>query len=213
METPEHIRTQKFVGGNLALDLLNTGSDPADGTPEHDVLRSYSDLVAWSHAAGALTEVEADRLLHAARRHPAAARKALESVRATRIYLYRLFDAIADGHEPSEESVGRLERDEAEALRHARLVARDGTYSWTWEPESGEIDLARPVWQVIHAATTLLTNGPLDRVKACESCRFHFIDESRNRSRRWCSMDDCGTRVKVRRYVERRAARKSEARA
>ena len=54
-------------------------------------------------------------------------------------------------------------------------------------------DLALPLWTVVHAASTLLIDGPLDRVKGCASCRFHFLDESRNRSRRWCSMEDCGT--------------------
>ncbi|WP_431899638.1 CGNR zinc finger domain-containing protein [Micromonospora chalcea] len=34
-----------------------------------------------------------------------------------------------------------------------------------------------------------------------------FIDESKNRSRRWCSMDDCGTAEKIRRYVEVRRIR------
>ncbi len=65
-----------------------------------------------------------------------------------------------------------------------------------------------PLWTVVHAASTLLTDGPLDRVKGCASCRFHFLDESRNRSRRWCSMDDCGTHVKMDRYVARRASRR-----
>jgi predicted RNA-binding Zn ribbon-like protein len=33
-----------------------------------------------------------------------------------------------------------------------------------------------------------------------------FIDKSKNRSRRWCSMEDCGTDQKIRRYLARRAA-------
>jgi predicted RNA-binding Zn ribbon-like protein len=58
---------------------------------------------------------------------------------------------------------------------------------------------------VVHAAVELLTAGRLDRVKGCGTCRFLFLDESRNRSRRWCSMEDCGTAEKIRRYVTRRA--------
>ena len=52
---------------------------------------------------------------------------------------------------------------------------------------------ARPLRPVAHAAVQLLTAGELDRIKVCGGCRFLFIDESKNRSRRWCSMDDCGT--------------------
>jgi predicted RNA-binding Zn ribbon-like protein len=33
-----------------------------------------------------------------------------------------------------------------------------------------------------------------------------FLDRSRNGSRRWCRMADCGTTVKARRLTERRRA-------
>jgi predicted RNA-binding Zn ribbon-like protein len=35
-----------------------------------------------------------------------------------------------------------------------------------------------------------------------------FLDQSKNLSRRWCAMNDCGTHQKIRRYVSRRAAKK-----
>lgn len=43
------------------------------------------------------------------------------------------------------------------------------------------------------------------RVKACASpdCRWGFLDTSRNRSRRWCEMADCGNRAKSRAWRER----------
>jgi predicted RNA-binding Zn ribbon-like protein len=36
-----------------------------------------------------------------------------------------------------------------------------------------------------------------------------FIDRSRNRSRRWCTMDSCGAYAKARRRTERRRAARS----
>ena len=208
METPLHIQQQHVVGGNLALDFLNTQNGPAGGAPEDDVIHDYDDLVAWSHAVGELTDDEADRLLGDSRQHAAAATAVWERAIVTRAYLYDLFHGIATGRTPQRGDVARLEDDEAEALRHGRLVASDGSYRWTWTQADGP-DLGRPLWPVIHAATSLLTSGPLDRVKGCALCRFHFLDESKNRSRRWCSMGDCGTRTKSRRYVERRAATRS----
>jgi predicted RNA-binding Zn ribbon-like protein len=50
----------------------------------------------------------------------------------------------------------------------------------------------------------LLTAGPLDRLKLCGGCRWLFLDRSKNRSRRWCSMEHCGTAAKMRRYTGRR---------
>jgi len=50
-----------------------------------------------------------------------------------------------------------------------------------------------------------LLTGDLRRVKRCPShdCLWLFHDDSKNLSRRWCAMDDCGTLDKVRRYRER----------
>ena len=93
--------------------------------------------------------------------------------------------------------------------RLVSVIQRAGDHGLPGEAVVGEEEA---VTEAIHAAATLLIEGRLDRVKGCASCRFHFLDESKNRSRRWCSMDDCGARTKSRRYVARRAAARSSAR-
>ena len=213
METPDRIRQLRLVGGNLALDLLNTQGGPAGGAPDKGVLHDYPDLVAWSERVGGMDQAEADALVRDARRHPIAAQAAFERMQATRAYLYDLFSSIARGAPAPTGAIRRLEQEEAEALAHGRLDHVDGAYRWTWTGHDEGLDLGRPLWMVVHAAATLLTDGPLDRIKGCASCRFHFVDESKNRSRRWCSMDDCGTQVKMDRYVARRASKRAAARA
>jgi predicted RNA-binding Zn ribbon-like protein len=52
----------------------------------------------------------------------------------------------------------------------------------------------------------LLGEGPLDRMKRCAGCRWLFLDQIKKLSRHWCSMEECGTNAKKRRYVERRRA-------
>jgi predicted RNA-binding Zn ribbon-like protein len=203
METLASFRGQRIVGGNIALDLLNTQNGSAGEAPEDDVLGDYADFLAWASHVGIVGEAEVEQLARRARRSPADAAAVFERARATRGYLYTLFSAAARGREPSGHDLARLQGDEAEALAHARLGRSDGGYSWSW---AGDQSLARPLWPVIHAATALVTDGPLDRVKGCASCRFHFVDESKNRSRRWCSMDDCGAEDKMRKYVARRAS-------
>ena len=159
-----------------------------------------------------LGDSEADRLIRRSLADPAAARAIFDRTLETRAYLYDLFRAIANGRPPAAQDIGRLQRDEAEALAHATLVEGDGEYHWSWADDASNVDLARPLWQVIHAALTLLTEGKVDRIKGCAACRFHFLDESKNRSRRWCSMDDCGAADKMRRYVARRASVRSASR-
>ena len=187
----------------MALDLLNTQNGPAGWPPEDDVLLDYRDLVAWASHVGLVSASEARALRLRARERPTDADTAYERARETRAYLHDLFEAVARGRPPARPDLQRLQDDAAEALSRGRLVPTDGHYGWSWAEDH---DLNRPLWPIIHAALALLTEGPRDRVKGCGSCRFLFVDESRNRSRRWCSMDDCGTEDKMRKYVARRAA-------
>jgi predicted RNA-binding Zn ribbon-like protein len=48
-------------------------------------------------------------------------------------------------------------------------------------------------------------DGTWSRMKACraDDCRWAFYDRSRNRSRAWCSMSECGNRAKARSYRAR----------
>jgi predicted RNA-binding Zn ribbon-like protein len=63
--------------------------------------------------------------------------------------------------------------------------------------------LARDAIQVFEA----LHEG---RIRACDAddCRMVFHDESRTNNRRWCSMEHCGNRAKVRAHRERAAMRR-----
>ncbi|MBL6276108.1 ABATE domain-containing protein [Micromonospora fiedleri] len=203
METPEDVTRMRLVGGNLALDFVNTRSGPPTGAPDDDTLTSYPDLVAWGVYAGALTPAQAAALRRGARADPGGAEATLGQALRTRDDLDEVFRALATGRDPSASALARLRDGEADALRHARLE-RDHTYVWTWRADD---TLARPLRPVVHAAVALLTAGQLDRIKGCGGCRFLFHDESKNRSRRWCSMDDCGTAEKIRRYVTARRSR------
>ena len=86
----------------------------------------------------------------------------------------------------------------AGAVAEGRLTPGD-PYAWDWERPD-------PLWPVAIAAVDLLRSPDrLARVKLCAQCSWLFVDRSRNGSRRWCSMGECGAQVKMRRY---RAARR-----
>lgn len=203
METIDGIARMRLVGGNLSLDFVNTRGGRPTPSAEDEVLHDYDGLVAWGRHVGMLTEAEARRLLRRARREPDEAQRAYQRAVYLRGYLYELFRAVAAGRPPPRRCTAALRGDEAEALGRAQLVRGDGGFRWSWARDD---DLARPLRPVVHAAVALLTAGPLQRVKRCDGCGWLFIDESRNRSRRWCAMEDCGTAEKVRRYLARRAA-------
>lgn len=205
LETATGVERMRIVGGNLAIDFVNTRVGPAGGPPdEDDVLVAYDDLVAWSLHIGATTAPEASALRRRAGHDRTSAGRAYRRAIDLREALDRVFRAIAEGRPPASKSIRALQDAEAESLARAALVQVDGEFVWTWD---GDGSLDRPIRPVVHAAIDLLTTGPLDRVKACGGCSFLFLDESKNRSRRWCSMEDCGTNEKMRRFVARRAGR------
>ena len=50
-----------------------------------------------------------------------------------------------------------------------------------------------------------MLSGEWSRLKVCPAhdCLWAFYDRSRNRSRTWCSMEECGNRAKVKSFRER----------
>ena len=199
-------------GGHLALDFVNTIGGLRDQPPygEDELLESYEDLLVWCVRLGVISDADSRKLGRAAARDQKAARRALRRAHELRELLYATFRPLADGAEPPAELLDKLRDTDRRALANARLApARDGATSamrWTWPPP---LDLDDPLRPIAHAAIELLTGGPLEHLKICANCRWLFLDKSRNHSRRWCSMQECGTQMKQRRFVERRRASRS----
>jgi predicted RNA-binding Zn ribbon-like protein len=174
------IETIEFWGNDLALDFANTvEGDP----PRIDHLQSYADLVIWARRAGVL---------------PATVRPQgdLDAARELRGAIYRVFRAVAAGDKPSPAALKTLLRVHAEAVTAGTI--EDG--AWVWSGRHPD----RPLWPIAVAAVDLLRSDQLGRLKRCANCNWLFLDRSRNGSRRWCSMDECGVHTKMRRYRARR---------
>ena len=157
VETSTSFRGVRVVGGDLALDLLNTRTGPKEGDPDGDVLERYEDLVAWAQHLGIIAAREAEDLRRRAARQPAEAAAAFERALETRDALDRLFRAVAHADAPREADLARLAGDEAQALSRARLVPAGDGYGWSWDGGEG---LERPLWPVVHAAVATADRGP-----------------------------------------------------
>jgi predicted RNA-binding Zn ribbon-like protein len=194
------------LGGRLCLDFVNTVEDRAGPTPV-DCLTGYADLVAWSRHVGSI-DAEAAATLSARPADDAAAESALARAIVLREALHRVFRAIAVGEEPPTADLAALQRVYAAAVANARLTPEDARFVWTWASAAPNLDL--PIWLVARSAIDLLTTGEARRIKLCanlDGCGWLFYDQSKNGSRRWCSMEGCGSQSKMRRqYAKRRAA-------
>jgi predicted RNA-binding Zn ribbon-like protein len=190
-----------LVGGRPSLDFINTEGGERNGPPER--LTDYDDLVRWGAHASVIDEDEAERHLREAEAHPQAAARVHARAIELREALFRIFAALGAGEDPKPADLAILDREVADALAHRRLVRAGGRFQW--ELVHGEGRLDRILWLLVEDAADLLSSELLDRVKGCggPDCSWLFLDESRNRSRRWCEMRECGNRAKQRRYQRR----------
>jgi predicted RNA-binding Zn ribbon-like protein len=90
-------------------------------------------------------------------------------------------------------------------LSHLRLGSRGGELFWTWA--AADDALEAPLWPILRSAAEILTSEDRQQVRECAgtACTWLFLDRSRNRSRRWCSMESCGNREKARRHYRRKS--------
>ncbi len=107
--------------------------------------------------------------------------------------------------EPDPEAVGVL-REVAERVRMRVAVGEGGAASL--EPAGDGVEALFAA--VLAAIAAGQADGTWERLKACraEDCRYAFFDESKNRSRAWCSMKVCGNRAKTRAYRARKSGPK-----
>ena len=197
----------RLLGGAACLDFVNS-IENRTGHPPEDLLTSYPDLVRWGRHAGLISDTTATRLIARAAADEPAALEAFHQALALRAALHRLFLAIATGREPDPADLEQLQRAYADAVSGATLVPEGARLAWDWRPDEQRLD--QLLWPVARSAVELLTTGDPRRIKVCENpygCGWLFYDGSKNGSRRWCSMEGCGSQVKMRRqYAKRRAA-------
>ncbi len=192
-----------MVGGKLCLDFVNTASNRTGSSPS-EYLTAYPDLVEWCVRAELFGKSEAARLLAEAERNPEAAVAAFDRAIALREAIYRLCLGVAEGREAEPGPLVTLNAVLSDGTAGRRLRPAAEGFCWAWADRAEGLDWM--VWPLAYSAAELLTSSAIERLKQCtgETCDWLFIDESRNHSRRWCDMRDCGNRAKARRHYQRR---------
>jgi predicted RNA-binding Zn ribbon-like protein len=188
----------ELVGGVLCLDFANTINSRR--MPEHDYLVTYSDVVEWAGKVEILSGQQVKSLKQRETQDAKKAEKALEKGRNAREIMYRVFSAIANKSKPKEDDLSALTQLYEEAIAKGQHVKVENHYEIAWK--TGETFDAL-LWHIVSSAEKLLSSEELSRVKECPNCGWLFLDMSKNQSRRWCSMNTCGARDKMRRYHSR----------
>ncbi len=189
--------------GALCLDFANTVNWHASDEPVEG-LADFSDVIRWGAAAGALTGAQANSLQQMAGEQPDGAAAALARAVQLREAVYRLFVGYSESGRVSEGDLAILNEALSDSLGRLRIMPASSPFILDYPPHLIDLDQIR--WSVARSAADLLTGHNLDRVRQCaddRGCGYLFLDVSRNRSRRWCSMESCGNRAKVRRHYQR----------
>jgi len=188
-----------LLGGVLCLDFVNTVEWRGAPKPA-ERLTDYGELLIWAETAETIGRKARRRLEAEAKRRPDEAGATLAEAIALRATLAELFTADA----PRPALVERLNAWLARAPERRRLGATAQRYAWAAEPAGDEF--MTPLWPVVWSAADLLVSGQAARIRSCTDrlCAWLFIDTSRGRRRRWCSMEGCGNRAKARRHYRKR---------
>lgn len=196
---------------HAALDFVNSLDNRFHAEGARELLADYTDLLRFTVQTRLLSPRQQRRLAEVV-----GARAAVQALRDARELREALAGTLYAGREdrpPAAADLSILERHFHEAGRQRRLSwvraggdsGAAGAFAWDWSRARSEALL--PVWLLCESAAQLLTSAQLGRVRSCGSptCRWLFLDLSRNHTRRWCDMRLCGNRMKARRFHTRHA--------
>jgi predicted RNA-binding Zn ribbon-like protein len=193
----------ELCGGHPALDFVNSLDNRFREDGPKELLADYTDLLRFTGQTRLLDARQLRRLSSAV--DPGAAARALRSARELREALAAALYGGVDQRAPAAADIRTLERYFHSASGH-RELRWDSGLAWDWGRFETHAEL--PVWILSRVASELMLSEAMTRIRACGagSCRWLFLDTSKNHSRRWCNMKVCGNRMKARRFQARREA-------
>lgn len=202
MNKKRHAGNIKLSGGRLCLNFVNT-VHCYGCTDLGEYLNTYDDLVAWSRHVGTINDKEAKILSRRAAKHPAEAKIAHKRAIDLREAIYRIFKISLTGQFPGQEDLAVFNEYLGKAMMRSQIVKTQDGFYWDMTGNKEKLDwILNPI---IRSAADLLISDEFRQVKKCADpvCGWLFLDISRNRSRRWCDMADCGNRAKASRFYKK----------
>jgi predicted RNA-binding Zn ribbon-like protein len=174
-----------FDAGAISLDFAHTGGFEASP----DLLRTTDDLASWFVARFA----GLDATCHS---------RDLTDARALRSAIARLARVTVLDAAPDESDVDIVNL--FAATPDIPPVLAGGSR----QAGRGRPRFAQALSEISRDTVRVLGEGAAGRIRECaaEDCTLVYLDSSRAGSRRWCSMQRCGNRAKVRAHRARARA-------
>src|SRR5262245_29988718 len=174
---------------HVVLDFANSVSRRLTPQPIERI-PSYADLIEFARQTELLPKKELDSLAQRAAADPEEAERVHAEAIALRNAMYSIFRSITESQKPEQRDVDVLNEHLGKLHLSTDFDLRCATC------DSG---LDAPLDPLVLSALELLTRDR-ERVRMCAAptCAFLFLDTSKNKSRRWCDMKQCGNREKDR---------------
>jgi predicted RNA-binding Zn ribbon-like protein len=192
----------KFIGGNLALDFVNTVADRFHPEKMEDRLRTVGHVRDWFVQASVVHSIPSKLLVHVDAH-------TVTRLRTARDHLHVLFEAVASGKPIPQAALTWLDAALRRCTSRRRLVIEREEVRRVWSSNATTVDTL--LYPVLTAAADLITQGDAGTLRRCcdATCGWLFLDQSNARRRRWCVMADCGNRNKVKAHYQRQTVKAS----
>ncbi|MFH8366304.1 CGNR zinc finger domain-containing protein [Streptomyces sp. NPDC018031] len=187
LHSPEGV-AYRFDPGALCLELLPTGGPGAYA--RYEIMRAPADLAAWVGSCRLQPPPEI-----------VVSEEDVAGARRLRDALWRLAADRAHGRPPRPADLAVV-NEAAAAPPLAPVLTAGGERGWHWPATASQL-----LSTVARDAVELFSGPYADRIRECgaDDCYLLFVDTSRPGRRRWCSMQRCGNRHKVRALRARQA--------
>lgn len=186
MKNVNFISTELRLDGNhICLDFINTIYDRR-AKKLRDLILSQEDWVAWlkrvDFMVGEKGQADFD----------------LKKIIELRELLYKIFNALILKQEPSKRDMHKFEKWVLKLYKSIQFSFENGTI--VEHLQINQSDLNSYLLPIVKAAKELMLSKQINRIKDCGHCGWLYLDTSKNNSRRWCSMNTCGSQIKAQRY-------------
>lgn len=189
--------------GHPALEFTNTVNNHASAEPG-ETLFNYADLLSWAKRVKLLDDEQAQTLKHRAASQPDEAAAVFTKSLELREAIYRIFVSEAKDKSARDGDLAIINAVLARPTRGAQVARRSGRFEWQWNLDENALEMLPG--RIALSAVDLLTSENLQRVGQCadtDGCGWLFVDTTKNHSRRWCDINDCGNRAKQRRHQKK----------
>lgn len=197
------IETLSIDSTVLCCNFVNTVSTWKTAK-NYDYFAVYDNFIAWCYKLEISPRERLESLKELANEQPEQALIALHRIKEIRKVIQGLISAVAqDDNDKKSAYLPAANLLIVDAISRQRLLYVDGKFTMSQIDSAN--DLLSPVWKAVQSLSELLTDHETKRIKECPMCGWVFLDETKNASRKWCSIKACGTTDKMNRYNQKKS--------